>query len=463
MFPLTLAAAAHAMQARIVLPEAGSAGSESLLGPPSIDSRKIGPGDCFFAIRAERDGHDFVSDACRRGAGAVVISKPVESPAVPALMVRDTTQALQDLAAHVRRLWGGRVFALTGSMGKTTTRQFLAALAESRFRVLQTAGNLNNHLGLPVSLLSLEPSHELAILELGMNHAGEIARLAEICRPDAGMVTNVAPVHIEFFESLDAIADAKEELVRGLPSNGWLVGNGDDPRVAAMADRFAGRSVSFGFDVGADYRVDDWKYRNLQGTAFTLQGPDFRIEVELPCLGRAFVANAAAAIAAAVELGVDPKRIPGILAGLTPTQRRGRLHQWRDTLVFDDSYNSNPEAVREFLAAIAQFRGGHRWVLALGDMLELGTASPQFHREIGSQVARYGPDLLVTVGPLSELLAESALASGFPQRRLALCPDSAAAADRVAELVRPGDLVTVKGSRGIQMERIVDKLREVLS
>jgi UDP-N-acetylmuramoyl-tripeptide--D-alanyl-D-alanine ligase len=460
MLPVTLEAAAAAMRARIVVPSGWDGGLRRPFPPASIDSRTIRPGDCFFALVGDRrDGHDFVGDACRAGAEVVVLSRPVGGLQVPALVVPDTTRALQDLGRYCRKEWGGRVFSVTGSMGKTTTRRFLAALLRTRYRVLETLGNFNNHLGVPLSLLCLEPQHEIAVLELGMNHSGEITQLAGICLPDAGLVTNVAAVHTQFFASLEEVARAKEELVRSLPETGWLVFNADDPRVAAMAQRYRGRSVSFGFGTGADYRIVEIEAVGLSATRFAIEGPGGKLNAEIRFLGRGFVANAAAAVAAAVELGVDVRDIPAVLRQVRPGGHRGEFHEWGQVSVYDDSYNSNPEAVATLLEAVAAVRGNRRWILALGDMLELGEQSADHHRRIGRLAAQAAPDMLVTVGDESRHLAMAALEAGFPCEQQHHFENAESAASLVRDWVRPGDLVVVKGSRGIGMERIVAVLK----
>lgn len=460
MLPVTLEAAAAAMQARMVLPSGWSGGVHQPFPPASIDSRTVRPGDCFFALVGERrDGHDFVEEACRAGAELVVLSRPVAGLPVPAFMVPDTTRALQDLGRYCRKEWGGTVLAVTGSMGKTTSRRFLAALLRTRYRVLETLGNFNNHLGVPLSLLCLEPEHEVAVLELGMNHSGEIAHLAGICLPDAGLVTNVAPVHTQFFASLEEVAEAKEELVRSLPETGWLVFNADDPRVAAMARRYRGRSVSFGFGTGADYRIVECKALGLSATRFEIEGPRGKLNAEVRFLGRGFVANAAGAVAAAMELGVDVRDVPAVLAQVRPGGHRGEFHQWGQVSVYDDSYNSNPEAVATLLEAVTSVRGGRRWILALGDMLELGEQSAHHHRRIGRLAAEAAPDMLVTVGEESRHLAGAALDAGFPRERQHHFKSADSAACFLRDKVQPGDLVVVKGSRGIGMERIVAVLK----
>ncbi len=460
MLPVTLEAAAAAMRARMVVPTGWTGELRRPFPPASIDSRTLRPGDCFFALVGDRrDGHEFVPEACRRGAAAVVVSRPVAGVEIPMLVVSDTTRALQDLGRCFRHEWGGRVFALTGSMGKTTTRRFLAALLRTRYRVLETLGNFNNHLGLPLSLLGLEPEHEVAVLELGMNHAGEIARLADICRPDAGLVTNVAPVHTEFFSSLEDVARAKEELVHSLPAAGWLVFNADDPRVAAMARRYAGRSISFGFGAAAEFRIGEVQALGLGATRFRITGPGLGLAAEIPYLGRGFVANAAAAVAAAVELGVDPRDIPPVLQTVRPEGHRGELHEWGQVSVFDDSYNSNPEAVAVLLEAVTAVRGTRRWLLALGDMLELGERSREEHRRIGRLAAQASPDLLLTVGTESRHLAAAAIEEGLPPECHRHFDRAEAAGGFVRTWVRPGDLVVVKGSRGIGMEHLVAVLK----
>ena len=420
----------------------------------SIDSRSLRAGELFFAIEGPRfDGHDFVAEVARRGAAGAVVRRDAEAPAgFPLLQVDDTTAALARLARETRERAAVPVLAVTGSTGKTTTKDMAAALLATRGPVLKTEGNLNNRYGLPLTLLRLEENHTAAALELGMSAAGELRALAQIARPDVAVITRVAPVHLEFFASLEAIADAKAEILEGLGPSGVAVLNGDDPLLRERGRRHAGRVVWFGRDRRFEVSAENWR-GNAFGMRFDLVVEGRKQDVALPLAGAHFVQNFLAAAAAAFTLGIRPEVMAAAAAGMRPAPHRGAVRRLGSGVVlFDDCYNSNPVALEAALDALQLARGARR-VAILGDMLELGESGPALHREAGRKAAGR-LELLVGVGPLAEQL----VAGAAGQTATVHVPDVEAAAAALDELVRPGDVVLVKGSRGVQLERLVDAL-----
>jgi len=430
----------------------------------SIDTRTLKGGDLFFAlVGPSHDAHAFVPEAIRKGAAAVVISRggTDEFPGASAIIrVPDTTRALQDLGHWVRKRQTVRVLGITGSTGKTTTKEMTAAVMEEAMPTFKSTGNLNNLYGLPLSLLALEPHHRCAVLEMGMSYAGELARLAEIADPDVGVLTNVYPVHQEHFPSLSAIGDAKGELFRGMRMDAIAVFNADDPEATRVARPFPGRKIGFGFSGKAEVRAREIDSLPSGDTRFRLMAPGVDLGVEIPFPGRHHVANALAAAAAALASGVDGEAIRKGLVRTKPLPMRGALLRLKgEVRILDETYNSNPRAMERTLETLSSMTA-RRKVVAAGDMLELGPLEKEAHRILGQQVAGAGAELFLAVGPLSELAAASAREGGVPEVRH--FPDSASAAAWLAAAVRPGDLILVKGSRGIAMERIVEAIRAIL-
>ena len=425
-----------------------------------IDSRRVASGGLFFAIRGERDGHDFVAAAAAAGAAGAVVSRPVAVPGKGFALVRvgDTVAALQALAAAVLARQEVRVVAVTGSVGKTTTKEFTAALLSRRFRVLKSEGNYNNHLGLALSLLRLEPDHGMAVLEMGMSAAGEIRALTRIAPPDVAVVTNIAPVHLQFFAGLDAIALAKKEILDGAKPGATAVLNADDPRVMKMAAGFAGRKVTFGRGPDADVGAEAVEAKGTDGFALRLRYGREHAETSFSFLNEAAVDNLLAAAAVSLSFGLSFDEIRPAVAGLRPLPHRGALLEaGRGVRVFDDSYNSNPLALAAALESLGA-RPAARKVAVLADMLELGDGAAAFHRRAGETVARTGWDVLVAVGPLAAHIADGAAAAGLSAAAIHRFADAGAAAAAIVTLVREGDLVLVKGSRGMRTEAVVDAL-----
>lgn len=429
----------------------------------SIDSRRVQAGDLFFAIRGpHHDGHAFVESALEQGAAGIVASEPI-SAVTSAFVIRvsDTTRALQDLAHGIRERAGLQVVAVTGSMGKTTTKEAAAAAIGSSHRVLKSQGNWNNLYGLPLSLLALE-DEDVAVLEMGMSEPGEVARLTEIARPDVGVLTNIAEVHLEFFPSLEAIAEAKGELLVGLLGDAVAVVNADDPLVLAQARRFAGRKIRYGLGESCDLRGCDIS-STPSGLSFVAEYERQRVRVRSPLVGRHNVYNLLAGLAAAHALEVPLPEAAEALSLLgAPSSRGERLSLGGGLVVIDESYNSNPRALRCALEVLSD-ETAPGCVAVLGDMLELGPRAVELHREAGRDVASRDIRLLVGVGPLGLEIVEGARQAGMPEARLATAADAEAAGRLLVEWVRDGDVILVKASRGIGLERTIRVLRERLA
>jgi UDP-N-acetylmuramoyl-tripeptide--D-alanyl-D-alanine ligase len=426
-----------------------------------LDSRLMTGGELFFAVAGRRDGHDFVSAAADRGAAGAVVSKPVSvpDPDFGLVEVGDTVAALQTLARSVLRGTSARVVGITGSIGKTTTKEFAAEILSDRYRVLKSEGNFNNRLGLPLSLLGIGPEHEVAVLEMGMSAAGEIRELTAIAPPDVAVITNVRPVHLQFFRSLDGIARAKREILDGPKEGATAVLNGDDPLVMEIASDWKGQKLTFGFSAGCDVRADDVRHRGFEGLGFLLRSGAEMAPVEIPFLNEAFVPNLLAAAAVGRAFGLSVEQIRPRIAGLRPLPMRGVLVELKGSVrLYDDSYNSNPEALEAVLRSLAGLPA-RRKVAVLADMLELGEREVDFHRRAGEAVVRWRWDTLITVGPLAAHIAAGAIAAGMDPEDVRSYLDSQAAAGEISNLVRDGDLVLVKGSRGMRAETIVKRLK----
>ena len=418
-------------------------------------------GELFFAVRGERlDGHDFVEAALKRGAVAAVVSRarvaslPDAALAAPLLITEDPLIALQALAAHVRRRWGKRVVAITGSAGKTTTKEAVAAALGAKFNVLKSRGNLNNGFGLPLQLLRLEPEHDIAVVEMGMNHAGEIATLARIAAPDWGVVTNVGTAHIENFADGQAgIARAKFELVAALPSTGVAFLNCCDPYVSQFGRDFRGRVVYFGDGPCADPQILATS-EDLSGLHINFRAADHEGKFTLQLLGAHNASNAMAGLAVALEAGVPLASAIAALANLTAGDKRGQLIHFNGATILNDCYNSNPEALRSMIRTLAA-RPATRRILVAGEMLELGEHGPELHAVCGRAAAEAGLDLVAGVRGNAVHLSTAASQGGVASLFL---PDAEAAGRWLLETLRPGDVALVKGSRGVHLERAIEML-----
>ncbi len=427
----------------------------------NIDSRLTQPGELFFAIQAERNGHDFVSHAVQQGAAGAVICQPVPDPGnhIALIRVDNTLAALQLLAAKTAADIHPRVIGITGSIGKTSTKEFTAHLLSGSYSVLKSAGNFNNHLGLPLSLLSLEEHHQIAVLEYGMSSAGEIAALTGIVSPDVALITNVNPVHLEFFPDIQAIARAKQELLAGTLSSGTAVLNGDDPLVRDMAGSWHGKVMFFGLSQQNRIRAAGIQAQGWEGTYFDLIYGEESQPVLLPFFSRGQLYNFLAAAAAAFVLDIPLSDVVQRAAVLKAFGNRGQVYVLEHNIrIIDDSYNSNPAALDQALASLTGLPG-KRKVAVLGDMLELGNQERVFHRRAGEYAAKTGIDMLITVGPLSSEMAEAAVSAGMDPKQVRHYKTSQDAAEDLFSSLQQDDVLLVKGSRGIRMDTIVRKLR----
>jgi UDP-N-acetylmuramoyl-tripeptide--D-alanyl-D-alanine ligase len=444
----------------------------------SIDTRTLNPGDLFFAIRGPHfDGHDFVETALKQGAcGAVVAAdwmaqrspRGVNSTPLTArnlIVVEDTVAALQTLAARARRWWGGRVIAITGSAGKTTTKEICAALLSSTHQVFKSEGNLNNLLGVPLSLLRVDTGSEIGVIELAMSAREEIRQLTRIASPDVGVVTNVNPVHLQFFSSLEEIALDKREMVEELPELAVAVLNADDALVAGFRSHTSARVLTYGESEGADIQIRNIWTSDLKGSSFDLYLPSFgRLSLQLPLLGQHNVWNAAAAVTAARCFGVPAEAIAHQMERLQPAPMRGQLLRFAEGFtVIDDTYNSNPRALHEMISVMGSLNGFRRKIVVAGEMLELGEKSRSFHFECGKAIAGAGVDVLLAVRGDAEAMAAGARKAGMSCDKVLFFSTAAEAGKTLSTLVQSGDLVLMKGSRDVKMEVALDCLRQKFS
>ena len=466
----TLMEIAGIMGGRLHVPSPALRGSR-ITGVCS-DTRRIGEGNLFVAIKGERfDGHDFVPEAMRSGACAALVSDDWharqasradradranwEAPEAARIVVPEVLPALQAFAGWHRRRFDLPVVAVTGSSGKTTTKNMIASVLGERYRVFKTPGNLNSQLGVSEALFTLQGEHGAAVLELGMNHAGELDRLSRMTRPSIGVITNVGPAHIEFFESIEGIARAKGEILDHLPEGGSAVLNADDPLVMKQAGRSQARVVTFGRGAGADVRLARVR-TELSGSAFTMaDGAAFRINL----MGAHQVMNAAAAVAVGRLSGIDDRDIARALRNVEPTPMRMEYRKAGAVHLINDTYNANPSSMMAALDALAAAAG--RKLVVLGDMLELGDLAMAAHREIGRRAAEVA-ERIITVGELAREIGAAAVDGGMPASRVVSCSCSEEAADAVLAEVEDGDVVLVKGSRGMRMETVVEYLEQSL-
>ncbi|HEX6140416.1 MAG TPA: UDP-N-acetylmuramoyl-tripeptide--D-alanyl-D-alanine ligase [Candidatus Limnocylindria bacterium] len=430
----------------------------------AVDSRAVTPGCCFVALRGERDdGHRFAAEAVTRGAAVVLVERPVQLPAgsgAAQVLVSDPLHALQELAAWWRSRFAVRVVGITGSTGKTIAKEICADVLGSTLNVLRNEGNLNSETGVPMTLLRLEPAHQAAVLEMSMYTEGEIARLAEIARPEVGVVLAVHATHLERAGSIEAIARAKSELPQALSSDGLAVLNADDTRVAAMREVTAAEVCTFGLSTGADVRAEEIASLGLSGTVFTIRSPWGTRRVRSGTPGRHLVHHALAAAAVAERFGVPMDEVEAALAaGSHAAHRMAVIPAASGATIVDDTYNASPVSVGAALEFVAEtpLSPGRRRLAVLGDMLELGPDEERLHREIGARAAGI-VDALVTVGERGRWIAEGARAAGL--RSVATADDADQALPVVERELAPGvgDLLLVKASRGIELDRLVAAL-----
>jgi UDP-N-acetylmuramoyl-tripeptide--D-alanyl-D-alanine ligase len=432
-------------------------------GDGVIDSRAAAPGDLFFALPGERtDGHLFVQDALSRGAAAAVVS--AERSEVPAaaniFRVADPLAALQDLARWYRGTLPARIVAVTGSTGKTTTKEMIAAVLSTTYRTHASSGNRNNHIGLPLTLLGLRAEHEVAVVEMGASRRGEIAFLCDIARPEAGVITGVSDAHLETFGRVEDVLAAKWELAEHLEKGGMLFLNGDDARLAGKLDTGLAGAVRYGLREGNDFRGRNARPVELRGgnPGASMRAAD--VDVHLELLGRGALYAALAALAVGIRFGVSAAQGARALGGLHPLPGRLCPRRTGETVLLDDTYNSSPQAVVNALEVLAAWPGAGRRIVVLGDMLELGDASESVHREAGRRAGEAGIDLLFTWGDWSGVVVEGARGAGMKEDAIHLADSREAMARELALAMGPGDVILLKASRGRRLDRVADALLE---
>jgi UDP-N-acetylmuramoyl-tripeptide--D-alanyl-D-alanine ligase len=440
-------------------------GAQQIVHGVSTDSRNLQGGELFVALRGEHfDGHRFAAAALQQGAAAVLVADAAAVPPasiVPGavILVEDTLVALQALARAHRHRFHGTVVAITGSNGKTTVKELTASVLRQRYATYKASGNLNNHIGLPLSLLDMELSHEVAVLEMGMNHLGEIRDLCAMAHPHIGVVTNVALAHVGEVGSLDAIQQAKGELIESLDTSSIAIVNADDPRTLALGQRARGRVLTFGRAPDATVRGHIAVDRGLQGLECVVELDGARWEVQLALPGAHQLLNALAAATVGVALQVPAAAIVEGLQAYHGMYGRMAIRQGQDgTVLIDDTYNANPDSMRAALHFLAQVPAAGRRLAVLGDMLELGEEAPALHREIGIVACQSGIAHVIALGPLAEHIAAGARDAGMAEEGLHCVTDRDEALAMVRRLQRPQDIILFKGSRGMALEHLVTAL-----
>ena len=460
MEPIGIAQATAAMNGQLL-----QGSPETVVSGVAIDSRDVSPGKLFFALLGARsDGHLYVGDVLNRG-GAAVISRQVQVNAAqsqrPLIMVADTLQAMQDLAGYYRRLFSLPVVAVKGSTGKTTTKDLIAGVLGTIYRVLKTEGNQNNEIGLPLTLMRIDRDCDAVVLEMAMRGQGQIAALCRLSQPQIGVVTNIGMTHMESLGSQEAIAEAKGELLRALPPGGCAVLNGDDPWQRRLADQCNCEVIFYGEGDGTAVSARNIVMYGLRGSEWLLQTPLGEATCHLPHPGRHNISNALAAAAVGCQLGLRPEQIAHGLETVSLTGRRLEIKKGiRGSTIVDDTYNASPASVKAALRLLADIPDRGRSIAVLGDMYELGQETVSGHRAVGEYAATLQIDYLFTVGELAREIAEGARAAGMPTNRVGVCPDNQTVTALVRDFVKSGDVVLIKGSRGVRMEEIVAPLSE---
>jgi UDP-N-acetylmuramoyl-tripeptide--D-alanyl-D-alanine ligase len=433
----------------------------------SIDSRTLKPGELFFCIQGDRfDGHKFLNDVIDKNAAGVVISDRSKLPdslqksGAFAVAVPDTTHGLQELAGYHRDQFSVHMIGVTGTNGKSTTKEMIASVLKMQYSTLKTEGNLNNHIGLPLTLLGLKPSHEAAVVEMGMSAKGEIKRLAEIAKPGIGVVTNVSQAHMIQLKTLKDIQAAKGELFQSLNEKSTAVVNADDPLVLELADKLQAGIITFGINNPADVRATDIRPSEDSGYDFTLNVFDKAISVHLPFLGRFNIYNALAAAAVGHALDISPGMIKTGLGVKHKLSQRGEAVRYGDMEILNDTYNANPQSMREAMQILKEHSTKGKKFLVIGDMLELGDGEQSAHQQLGNEAAGHGFDFLVTVGELARLAGIAAVESGMAEDRVHSFNTHRAAAEFLKSTAQPDDCLLFKGSRGSHMETVLEVLMQ---
>ncbi len=436
---------------------------ETVIAGISTDSRKITPGCLFIPIQGERfDGHDYINQAFETGAAAVLTHRPkVDSGTEQVIIkVEDTSKAIRDIAAYYRQKFNIPFVGITGSVGKTSTKDMVADVLQQKYNVLKTEGNFNNEIGVPLTIFNLNEGHQAAVLEMGMSGVGEISRLTDIIRPDVAIITNIGLSHIEKLGSKQNILRAKLEILEGLRSGGLLVLNGDDSMLRGLKGLLKNRTVFYGMDEGVDYRAVNINSRGELGTSFdiTIDNREYTVQLQVP--GAHNVHNALAAIAAGYELGVPMESIINGISLFTPGKMRMDILSAEGFRIINDSYNASPQSMEAAIKVLNGMNGGGRRIAVLGDMLELGDWTEETHRGVGKFAAGEGVDLIITVGINARFISKGATDAGYPSERTANFNTVEEAVQYLEKVLLRNDVILIKGSRGMKMEIIADKLKE---
>ncbi|MBT5548863.1 MAG: UDP-N-acetylmuramoyl-tripeptide--D-alanyl-D-alanine ligase [Nitrospina sp.] len=442
-------------------------GGQFLQGDPdclfqgvSINSRAVSRGELFVCIKGERfDGHDFLADVMVREAAGIILSDPKKLPKKArspfVIQVPDTLKALQDLASFQRKRFPFKVVGITGTNGKSTTKEMIASILETKFKTLKTQGNLNNLIGLPLTLLEREPSHEVGVLEMGMSAAGEIKRLAEIAQPNIGVITNISEGHLVELKSLKNIQSAKGELFDALTEESTAIVNADDPLVLELARSLRAKTVTFGIDQPADVRASEIESEDNIGFQFKVKLFDKTLSVRLPYLGYCNIYNTLAALATGHSLGIQEDAMTLGLENYQRMSQRNELTRHKGVDLINDSYNANPRSMTEALKTLDSFRTQGRRIFAIGDMLELGDLSIPAHENLGEEISRSKVNILIAVGKLASLAAKNTRALAGNKIKVLEFADHQEAAEFLIREATSGDCVMFKGSRGSAMEKIL--------
>jgi len=436
-----------------------SGNPDEMLTGISTDTRNIKNGELFVAIKGGNfDGHSFILDAVAKGAGGVLVQEGgitnanFKLPDVSFILVNDSIRALGDIGNFHRSRFNIPIIGITGSNGKTTTKEMTSAILSKKFNALKSYGTENNNIGVPLTLMRLNSNHNMVILEMGTNHLGEIRRLSEIARPTMAIITNIGPSHLEYLEDVDTVLKAKLEILEYMDKDGKLILNADDDSLRTI--KTSRKAIWFGFDKEADFYADKIN-PEPDGINFRLNG---KWDISLGVLGRHNVYNALAAIACGLDFGVSIDDIKDVLKEFKVPNMRMEVKRFGDIKIINDTYNANPPSMKQAIEALRDMVTEGRKVLVVGDMLELGTFSGRFHHLVGKQAAESGIDLIVAVGKLAEHISKGAQEAGMSQRKIKLCAATKEACEKVASLIKKGDTILVKGSRAMKMEGIVNEL-----
>lgn len=429
----------------------------------STDSRKVKKGDLFIPLKGSIfDGHDYIDKAIESGAQAVLTHIDIEVPSkdITVIKVKDTLKALGDLAKYYRKKFNISFIGITGSVGKTSTKDMVASVLGQHFNTLKTQGNFNNEIGLPLSILNLDQSHKAAVLEMGMSSFGEISRLTSIVKPDIAIITNIGMSHIEKLGSRQNILKAKLEILEGLNSKGLVILNGDDNLLSGMRGLLDFRTKFFGMEEEVDYKAENIRLSGEKGSSFEIRIDNVDYEVQVPAPGIHNVYNALAAIATAIELEIPMESIIKGISSYLPEKMRMDIFEVSDVKIIDDTYNANPQSMEAALNVLAEIGNNCRKVAVLGDMLEMGDWADKAHMEIGKLAILKGVNYIITVGNKGKKIAKGALAAGVYPGNVKMFENNTLAWEFLNEFIMPGDVVLVKGSRGMKMEEIIQKLKE---